>query len=181
MACLKEALIDDCTLAAKVKESPSPTAADGKSRIWLGLGSDIISLRPYPDLDTVWKMVARTAFTQLNYSALLLVGTLVSMVLIYLVAPIGLVWSLVTANWIAAGLAAITWGLMSLSYWPTLKFYRQVACVGVDITGDRLPLHPDDLSTLRSNIGKERRRLERTSLSQAVLGFIRSSAIKSKP
>ena len=125
MGCLKEALIDDCTLAAKVKESPSPEAPDGKSRIWLGLGSDIISLRPYPDLDTVWKMVARTAFTQLNYSTLLLVGTLLAMTLIYLVAPVGLIWSLMTGNWLVAIAAAATWGLMALSYWPTLKFYRQ--------------------------------------------------------
>ncbi|WP_227498637.1 glycosyltransferase [Synechococcus sp. PCC 7336] len=125
MACLKEALIDDCTLAAKVKANPSPEAPDGKSRIWLGLGSDIISLRPYPDLDTVWKMVSRTAFTQLNYSTLLLIGTLFAMALIYLVAPLGLVWSLATSHWIGAIAAAFTWCLMALSYWPTLKFYRQ--------------------------------------------------------
>lgn len=125
MGCLKEALIDDCTLAAKVKESPSPDAPDGKSRIWLGLGSDIISLRPYPDLDTVWKMVTRTAFTQLNYSTLLLIGTLVAMTLIYLVAPIGVVWGLITANWLGEIAAGATWALMALSYWPTLKFYRQ--------------------------------------------------------
>ena len=125
MGCLKEALIDDCTLAAKVKESPSPDTPYGKSRIWLGLGSDIVSLRPYSDLNTVWKMVARTAFTQLNYSTLLLLGTLLAMTLIYLVAPIGLVWSLFTHQWIAAIAAAATWGLMALSYWPTLKFYHQ--------------------------------------------------------
>ncbi|MGK7907696.1 MAG: glycosyltransferase [Synechococcus sp.] len=125
MGCLKEALIDDCTLAAKVKESPSPDTPDGKSRIWLGLGSDIVSLRPYSDLNTVWKMVARTAFTQLNYSTLLLLGTLLAMTLIYLVAPIGLVWSLLAHQWMAAIAAAATWGLMALSYWPTLKFYHQ--------------------------------------------------------
>ena len=125
MGCLKEALIDDCTLAAKVKESVSPDSADGKSRIWLGLGSEIISLRPYPDLETVWKMVSRTAFTQLNYSVLLLIGTLVAMTLIYLTAPIGLVWCVVTGNWVGAIAAGGTWGLMALSYWPTLKFYKQ--------------------------------------------------------
>ena len=125
MGCLKDALIDDCTLAAKVKERPAADAPDGKSRIWLGLGSDIISQRPYCDLDTVWAMVSRTAFTQLNYSTLLLIGTLLAMTLIYLVPPVGLVWSLLAGEWLGAIVAAATWGLMALSYWPTLKYYRQ--------------------------------------------------------
>jgi len=113
---IREALIDDCALAAKVK-------AGGK--IWLGLSETTYSLRPYDSLESIWNMVARTAYTQLHYSPLLLAGTLLGMVLTYLVAPIGTIAGLLTGNLAIAGLCALTWGLMALSYWPTVRLYRQ--------------------------------------------------------
>ena len=113
---IREALIDDCALAAKVK-------AGGK--IWLGLSDATYSLRPYDSLESIWNMVARTAYTQLHYSPLLLAGTLLGMVLTYLVAPIGTIAGLLTGHWEIAGLCALTWGLIALSYWPTVRLYRQ--------------------------------------------------------
>lgn len=114
---LRQALIDDCSLAQAVKHPPLYP-------IWLGLTQQTHSLRPYPDLTTIWDMVARTAFTQLNYSPLLLVGTLVSMSLIYLTPPI----ALVAGIWLQDGLIAIAgllgWTLMTLAYFPTVRFYR---------------------------------------------------------
>jgi hypothetical protein len=68
IAALKGALIDDCTLAQKVKALNLP--------IWLGLSRNNWSLRPYDRLETIWDMVARTAYTQLNYNPLLLLGAL---------------------------------------------------------------------------------------------------------
>jgi hopene-associated glycosyltransferase HpnB len=66
---LREALIDDCTLAQKIKGLSTP---GNPTAIWLGLTEKTKSLRPYDSLDTIWTMIARTAYTQLNYSPLLL-------------------------------------------------------------------------------------------------------------
>jgi len=63
---IKDALIDDCSLAQAVKST-------GKS-IWLGLSETTISIRGYDSLQTIWQTIARTAYTQLNYSPVLLVG-----------------------------------------------------------------------------------------------------------
>ncbi|HET7133019.1 MAG TPA: glycosyltransferase, partial [Gammaproteobacteria bacterium] len=59
-AAIRGALIDDCTLAAKIK-------ANGK-RTWIGMSHSVRSLRAYPTLGDFWQMVSRTAFTQLRYS-----------------------------------------------------------------------------------------------------------------
>ncbi len=115
---LKQALIDDCTLAKAVKSSGSNQAG-----IWLGLSTTTRSLRPYPSLASIWDMVARTAFTQLNYSPLLLLGTLLGMTLIYLVAPIGAIVGSLTNN-LPLALAGITgWLLMAVAYLPTVRLY----------------------------------------------------------
>src|SRR5690606_15846288 len=70
-ASISDRLIDDCALAAAVKKSGG--------RIWLGLSRDTVSLRPYRRLSDVWRMVARTAYTQLRYSPLLLAGTVIGL------------------------------------------------------------------------------------------------------
>ena len=69
-------------------------------------------------------MVARTAFTQLNYSNLLLIGTVLGMFITYLVAPLGLIFGLITGNYLVSLLALTTLLLISLSYYPTIKFYQ---------------------------------------------------------
>lgn len=63
-ASIHGALIDDCTLAKTVKAAGA--------RTWIGLSREVASLRPYDTLADVWEMIARTAFTQLRYSAWLL-------------------------------------------------------------------------------------------------------------
>ncbi|QKQ72844.1 glycosyltransferase [Nostoc sp. TCL240-02] len=132
---IRQALIDDCALAQVVKrgtgdwgletreefsQSPVPT----KGRIWLGLSSLTRSLRPYDSLATIWDMVARTAYTQLNYSQLLLLGTLVGMPLIYLVPPICVILGAVWSNWAIALMGLLGWLLMSFAYYPTIRFYK---------------------------------------------------------
>ncbi len=116
---LRDALIDDCTLASEVKN----TLPENRS-IWLGLTNTTYSLRPYLDLTTVWNMVARTAFTQLNYSVWLLIGTILGMILTYLFAPIGLVIGIVMGNSLVAIASGLTWLLMAIAYYPTLKLYQ---------------------------------------------------------
>jgi hopene-associated glycosyltransferase HpnB len=125
IAALKDALIDDCTLAANIKHRDHPS---NQHRIWLGLTTEIRSLRPYEYLASIWNMVARTAYTQLNYSPLLLLGTIVGMALVYLVAPIGIVFGLIAQRWEILGIAIATYSLMVVSYRPTIQFYR---CSGI--------------------------------------------------
>jgi len=112
MACIKSALIDDCSLARAVK--------DAGGKIELTLTRDIDSLRPYPHIRDVWQMVARTAYTQLRYSPWLLIGTIAGMgllyitpVLLFLFAPT--LWALTTGF--------MAWAIMTVIYLPMIKFY----------------------------------------------------------
>ncbi len=114
---IRQALIDDCALAKAVK-------ADG-GHIWLGLSDSTRSLRSYPSLMSIWDMVARTAFTQLNYSPGLLLGTLLGMLLIYGVPLVSAIVGLLTQNWNLAITGAFGWLLMSWSYLPTIRLYRR--------------------------------------------------------
>lgn len=113
---IRGALIDDCTLAARVKAAGFP--------VWLGLADrEVVSLRDNRSLRSVWTMVARTAFTQLHYSPVLLAGSTLGMALVYLAGPVAAlagIWRGDVAM-MAAGLGA--WGLMMLAYRPTAKLY----------------------------------------------------------
>lgn len=112
---IRHALIDDCALAAAVKKAGA---------IWLGLSTTTRSLRPYPDLQSIWTMVARSAYTQLNYSPGLLVGTVLGMLLVYMVSPLGVVLGLIWGNAVLTGLGLVGWLLMAVAYWPTLRLYQ---------------------------------------------------------
>lgn len=116
---LKEALIDDCTLASLVKKTLPVNHG-----IWLGLSNTTISLRSYDSLKPIWNMVARTAFTQLNYSLLLLIGTTFGMFITYLVPLFTLIFAIFTNNLLLILFAVMTLFLMALSYYPTIKFYQ---------------------------------------------------------
>jgi hypothetical protein len=70
-------------------------------------------------------MVARSAYTQLNYSPWLLLGTLVGMTLIYIVPPVGVIVGGLTRNWTVAIASLISYLLMTVAYLPTLRLYRR--------------------------------------------------------
>ena len=106
-------LIDDCALARAVKKAGGA--------IWLGLTRETCSIRDYETFGEIRSMIARTAFTQLRYSASLLIGTILSMAVIYLAPPL----LLLTGDPIAAGCGASAWLLMSISYMPTLRLYQR--------------------------------------------------------
>jgi hopene-associated glycosyltransferase HpnB len=120
---VRQALIDDCSLAAAVKANLQKNSATTEQGIWLGLSEKTLSLRPYDSLDTIWNMVARTAYTQLYYSPFLLIGTLLGMVLVYLVAPLSIILGLIMSNILILGLGLMTLLLMTISYVPTLNLY----------------------------------------------------------
>jgi hopene-associated glycosyltransferase HpnB len=112
LSSIRAEVIDDCALARGVKRSGG--------RIWLGLTRKSISLREYRNFHEIRDMIARTAFTELRYSTLLLVATLAGLFFTY-IAPIGLLF---TPYFLArlAGLCA--WLLMCMTYLSTLRFYR---------------------------------------------------------
>ena len=123
IAAIREALIDDCALAEAI-QSAGKTASPRKGKLWLGLTTTTHSLRAYTTLESIWTMVARTAFTQLHYSPWLLLGTLIGMGLVYMVPPASLVLGLCAGFWSQAIAGALTWSLMTIAYWPTVRLYK---------------------------------------------------------
>ena len=108
---IRKELIDDCALAKQVKSRGY--------RIWIGLTRSVQSLRPYDHLSGIWQMVARTAFCQLRYSILLLVGTTAAMLTLFWLPIAGLAFPSSSARGISLGALAA----MILTYLPTLRFY----------------------------------------------------------
>jgi len=113
---LKEAIIDDCTLARKVKEKGY--------RTWTGLTRSAVSIRPYKDLNEIWNMVARTAFTQLLYSSLLLLLCTVIMLLAYWIPVAGLLAGVFSADADIFNISLVVYGILSITYLPVLRFYK---------------------------------------------------------
>ena len=124
---IRGALIDDCALARRIKDlSPADrTGGSGPVGIWLGPATTSRSIRPYRGLGDIWRMVARSAYTQLRQSPLLLAATLTGMALSFLASPlVGLTAYLHGQN-VAAVIAFSTWSLMAMSAVPTYRLYRQ--------------------------------------------------------
>jgi len=104
-------LIDDCSLARRLKEHGY--------RTWIGLSRSVTSHRPYHGLGSIWDMVTRTAYTQLRYSPLLLLLVAVLMLLAFVLPVAGLAAPLLAARLAAvAALAA-----MATAQVPLLRFY----------------------------------------------------------
>jgi len=76
------ARIDDVALARLLKRPPV------SARCWLGFTTDVRSRRPYPRLAELWEMVARSAYTQLRYSPVLLVAVVAGLAWLYLLPPV---------------------------------------------------------------------------------------------
>ncbi|MGY0065764.1 glycosyltransferase [Streptomyces sp. QTS137] len=114
---VRQAVIDDVALARAVKA--------GGGRIWLGLADGVDSVRPYPRLDDLWRMVSRSAYAQLRHSAVLLAGTVAGLALVYLVPPVAVVAGLVAGSTPAVAAGAAAWLVMAGTYVPMLRYYRQ--------------------------------------------------------
>jgi hopene-associated glycosyltransferase HpnB len=110
MAAIRTALIDDCALA-KILKAHGP--------IWIGLTERVHSIRAYPAIEDIRRMVSRTAYAQLRYSPPLLAGTVVGLAITYL-APVALT---LFASGLAQFLSLFTWLLMAFAFKPTLRFY----------------------------------------------------------
>ncbi len=111
---IKGEIIDDCALARTLKPMQP---------IWLGLTRHSRSLRRYDHFSDIWGMVTRTAFVQLRHSLWLLAGTVLGMMLIYLVPPTAAIGGLLFGAPINALCGLSIWIVMGLSYIPTLRLY----------------------------------------------------------
>jgi hopene-associated glycosyltransferase HpnB len=107
---VRGALIDDVALAAAVKKG---------GRIWLGHADLARSVRAYPAVADIWRMIARTAFVQLRWSLLLLIATVLAMVLTWLVPPALALFGHGAAFWFGV----TGWLILSVCYLPTLQRY----------------------------------------------------------
>jgi hopene-associated glycosyltransferase HpnB len=141
LAPIRGALIDDVALGRLIKSQ--------RGRTWLGLSRQVVSVRPYPGLASLWQMVARSAYTQLRYSPLVLAGTIIGLLFLYVLPPAGAITGLAAllalppaaaglalppaaaglaggggAAALALGAGLAGWALMSLSYLPMLRLYR---------------------------------------------------------
>ena len=127
---LRDQLIDDVTLGQLVK------GVGLTIRLCLSR-TDVKSLRIYDTGDSIWSMVRRTAFTELKYSWLRLIGTVVGLAVAFGLPPLfflcGLVFfglpSVVDVE-VSARLAlllmlegGIAWGLMTAVYLPGVRFF----------------------------------------------------------
>jgi len=118
IAAIRDALIDDCTLGALLKT---------QGRIWLGLTDRSRSIRPYEHFGTIAAMISRSAYAQLNYSPLLLAGTIFGLALVYAAPPLLAIFG---HGW-AQIAGALAWLLMAIAFQPMLAFYRRSPLWGV--------------------------------------------------
>ena len=110
LASIRGALIDDCALA-KFLKAHGPIA--------LALTDRAHSVRAYPAIGDIRRMVARTAYAQLSYSPLMLAGTVLGLALTYL-APLALT---LFADGFAQFAGIFAWALMVCAFRPILRFY----------------------------------------------------------
>ncbi|NEB58994.1 glycosyltransferase [Streptomyces diastaticus] len=114
---IRHAVIDDVALARAVK------GAGG--RVWLGLAERVDSVRPYPRLHDLWRMVSRSAYAQLRHNPLVLAGTVAGLALVYLVPPGAVLFGLAAGQGTVALLGGAAWLVMAGSYLPMLGYYGQ--------------------------------------------------------
>jgi hopene-associated glycosyltransferase HpnB len=114
-------IIDDVNLARRVKSS------GGAIRLSLSR-EDVLSLREYPELASVWRMVRRTAFTELKRSWARVAGALAAMALMFGAPPLlfagGAALAALDPRFLAPAIqGAASWALMALLYRPAVRFF----------------------------------------------------------
>ena len=115
---IRGALIDDCAFGALMKR---------QGPVWLGLTERSRSIRAYDSAGHVAAMITRSAYAQLDYSPLKLVGTVLGLALVYLAPPV----LVLIGDGVQRALGLAAWALMTLSFQPMLRFYRRSPLWGV--------------------------------------------------
>lgn len=109
---LKNAIIDDCTLARLIKDAGYP--------IWLGLSHGVTSNRPYDSLPDLWNLVARSAFAELRFSVARLLICTAAMAVLFILPVLGPVLLPRASGYLSTSAALA----MFISYAPILRFYE---------------------------------------------------------
>ena len=115
---IRNYIIDDCNLAKQIKNI---------GPIWLGLSSQVTSVRVYSNLRQIWNMISRCAFEQLKNSLSHLLISSIVMFTIYLACPLIFMYCLFTLKYFEAHfflLFLLPILLMTVSYYPTIRFYK---------------------------------------------------------
>ena len=116
---IRNKVIDDCNIAKLLKKNGA---------IWLGLTNQIKSGRSYKNLNSIWNMVSRTAFEQLNHSLILLFICILGLTIVYLfplaiIVIILLFFQLDLQHLHLVVVNLTSYILMIRIILPTLKFY----------------------------------------------------------
>ena len=119
---IKSAIIDDCALARKLKDN---------GPIWLGLSKTTRSIRAYCKLTEIWRMVTRSAYTQLSYSLVFLLGAIMGMAIVYMAPPLVICIALFHDLTLPLLFSGCAWGIMFYIYRPTLKLYDVKTIYGI--------------------------------------------------
>lgn len=102
-------LIDDCALARAIKQ------AGGQVR--LELNRQTHSIREYATFGEIFRMISRTAYTELRHSPLLLAVAVLGLALTFFVPP-------VTA-FLGSRFGLVAWLFMCIAWSPMLRFYKR--------------------------------------------------------
>lgn len=111
LTAIRDALIDDCSLAREIKR--------GGRKIWLGLSRESRSTRGYGSIGEIVRMISRTAYTQLGYSPLRLIGCVAGLCVTFLAPP----FLTLGSRGPSSLLAGAAWVAMCGLYAPMLRFY----------------------------------------------------------
>jgi hopene-associated glycosyltransferase HpnB len=128
---IRNEIIDDVNLARVIK------GIDPRLRLAISR-EDVRSLRRYDSLRPIWRMVRRTAFDELGYSWRRLLGTVVGMLLLFLLPAAGLgvgaalaaadaVGAINSPNWqpLVIGVSSLTALIaMRVAYTPAIRLFE---------------------------------------------------------
>lgn len=127
IAAIRGEVIDDVALARLVKRAGG--------RIWLGLAGQVRSARPYPRLADLWHMIARSAYSQVRYSPVLLAGTVIGLALAFLAPPLVAIVGALTGHWVTLALGGLAWVLMAGTFIPMLRYYGRPVVTALLLPG----------------------------------------------
>jgi hopene-associated glycosyltransferase HpnB len=111
LSAIRSRLIDDCALAGAIKPGGD---------IRLDVADTSLSARAYEQLGDIWRMIARSAYTELRYSPLRLACAVIGMILVFLMPPVLALGTSGPPAW----LGGAAWTAMAISFLPCLRYYR---------------------------------------------------------
>src|SRR3546814_9341696 len=128
---------------------PILLTANGGSLL-LCLAEESCSVRPYAGLGGLWAMVSRIAYTQLRHSPILLSGTVLAMLVLYITPPLLVLLAPLHGSLGAAGLGGLAWLLMTAAYMPTIAYYGLRPAAALTLRSEERRVGKECVSTCRS-------------------------------